>query len=194
MAVTLNKGGRLSLSKENPGLKKIQVGLGWDERATDGATYDLDASAFILNSSEKVRSDYDFIFYNNLKGADGAIEHMGDNLTGDSDGDDEVIKLDLDALNHHSDIEKIAMVVTIHDAEGKNQNFGQIENAYIRIVNDETNVEIVRFDLTEDYSIETAMVFGEIYKKNGEWRFSAVGQGFAGGLSAVCGRYGIDAG
>lgn len=194
MAVTLNKGGRMSLSKENPGLKKIQVGLGWDERQTDGATYDLDASAFILNPSEKVRTDYDFIFYNNLKGADGAIEHMGDNLTGDGEGDDEVIKIDLSSLDHQSDIEKIAMVVTIHDAEAKNQNFGQIENAFIRIVNDETNQEIVRFDLTEDYSIETAMIFGEIYKKNGEWRFAAVGQGFAGGLAAVCNRYGVNIG
>lgn len=194
MAVSLGKGGRMSLSKENPGLKKIQVGLGWDERQTDGATYDLDASAFILNPSEKVRSDYDFIFYNNLKGADGAIEHMGDNLTGDGEGDDEVIKIDLSSLDHQSDIEKIAMVVTIHDADAKNQNFGQIENAFIRIVNDETNQEIVRFDLTEDYSIETAMIFGEIYKKGGEWRFAAVGQGFAGGLAAVCKRYGVNIG
>ncbi|NOQ34559.1 MAG: chemical-damaging agent resistance protein C [Methylococcaceae bacterium] len=195
MGVSLNKGGRLSLSKENPGLKKIQVGLGWDERATDGATYDLDASAFILSSGEKVRGDEDFIFYNNLKGAKGAVEHMGDNLTGGGEGDDEVIKLDLAALAaNHPDIEKISMVVTIHDAEGKGQNFGQVENAFIRVVNDDTNVEIVRFDLTEDYSIETAMIFGEIYIKTGEWRFSAVGQGFAGGLAAACSRYGINAG
>lgn len=194
MGVSLNKGGRLSLSKENPGLKKIQVGLGWDERATDGATYDLDASAFILTSSEKVRGDEDFIFYNNLKGANGAVEHMGDNLTGGGEGDDEVIKIDLAALANHPDIEKISMVVTIHDADTKGQNFGQVENAFIRVVNDDTNVEIVRFDLTEDYSIETAMIFGEIYIKNGEWRFSAVGQGFAGGLAAACSRYGINAG
>ncbi|MCK5899114.1 MAG: TerD family protein [Methylococcales bacterium] len=193
MAVSLNKGGRLSLSKENPGLKKIQVGLGWDERQTDGLTYDLDASAFILTASGKVRNDADFIFYNNLKGADNAVEHMGDNLTGDGDGDDEIIKLDLLLLDNQTDIEKIAMVVTIHDASAKNQNFGQIENAFIRIVNDETQQEIVRFDLTEDYSVETAMIFGEIYKKGNEWRFSAVGQGFAGGLGAVCSRYGIDA-
>jgi len=140
-----------------------------------------------------VRSDSDFIFYNNLKGANNAVEHMGDNLTGSGEGDDEVIKLDLSILNQQPDIEKISIVVTIHDADSKNQNFGQIENAFIRIVNDETNQEIVRFDLTEDYSIETAMIFGEIYKKTGEWRFSAVGQGFAGGLAAVCSRYGIDA-
>jgi tellurium resistance protein TerD len=194
MAVSLNKGGRISLSKENPGLRKIQVGLGWDSRATDGASYDLDASAFILSPADKVRNDQDFIFYNNLLGADGAVEHMGDNLTGDGDGDDEVVKLDLAKLDHQSDIGKIAMVVTIHDAERKGQNFGQIENAFIRVVNDETGKEIVRFDLTEDYSIETAMIFGEIYKKDGEWRFSAVGQGFAGGLAAVCKRYGINVG
>ncbi len=192
MGVSLNKGGRISLSKEAPDLKKIQVGLGWDERATDGATYDLDASAFILKAGESVRSDQDFIFYNNLKGAAGAVEHMGDNLTGGGDGDDEVIKIDLAALANHPDIEKISMVVTIHDADGKNQNFGQVENAFIRVVNDETNQEIVRFDLTEDYSIETAMIFGEIYIKGGEWRFSAVGQGFAGGLGAACQRYGIN--
>ena len=192
MGVSLNKGGRISLSKEAPNLKKIQVGLGWDERATDGATYDLDASAFILKTGEQVRSDQDFIFYNNLKGASGAVEHMGDNLTGGGDGDDESIKIDLAALASHPDIEKISMVVTIHDADGKGQNFGQVENAFIRVVNDETNEEIVRFDLTEDYSIETAMIFGEIYIKNGEWRFSAVGQGFAGGLGAACQRYGIN--
>jgi tellurium resistance protein TerD len=193
MAVTLNKGGRLSLSKENPGLKKIQIGLGWDERQTDGLTYDLDASAFILTASGKVRSDSDFIFYNNLRGADNAVEHMGDNLTGNGDGDDEVIKVDFSLLDQQTDIEKIAIVVTIHDATAKNQNFGQIENAFIRIVNDETQQEIVRFDLTEDHSVETAMIFGEVYKKANEWRFSAVGQGFAGGLSSVCSRYGIDA-
>lgn len=193
MAVQLNKGGRLSLSKENPGLKKVQVGLGWDERQTDGETYDLDASAFILTASGKVRTEADFIFYNNLKSVDTAVEHMGDNLTGGGDGDDEVIKLDFSILDQHADIEKIAIVVTIHNAANKNQNFGQIDNAFIRVVNDETGQEIVRFDLSEDYSVETAMVFGEIYKKNNEWRFSAVGQGFAGGLSAVCSRYGIDA-
>jgi tellurium resistance protein TerD len=194
MAVSLNKGGRISLSKENPGLRKIQVGLGWDARETDGATYDLDASAFILNASDQVRTDQDFIFYNNLKGANGAVEHMGDNLTGSGDGDDEVVKMDLSKLDLQTDIGKIALVVTIHDAERKGQNFGQIENAFIRVVNDETGLEIVRFDLTEDYSIETAMIFGEIYKKDGEWRFSAVGQGFAGGLAAVCKRYGINVG
>lgn len=194
MAVSLNKGGRISLSKENPGLKKILVGLGWDARATDGADYDLDASAFILSPGDKVRTEEDFIFYNNLVGAKGAVEHQGDNRTGDGEGDDEVIKMDLAQLDTQADIGKISMVVTIHEADAKGQNFGQIENAYIRVVNEETGKEIVRFDLTEDYSIETAMIFGEIYKKDGEWRFSAVGQGFAGGLAAVCKRYGINVG
>lgn len=194
MSVSLSKGGRVSLSKENPGLKKILVGLGWDARATDGANYDLDASVFILTAGDRVRNDQDFIFYNNLKGANGAVEHMGDNRTGAGEGDDEVVKLNLEKLDAQPDIGKIAMVVTIHDAENKGQNFGQIENAFIRVVNEETGQEIVRFDLTEDYSIETAMIFGEIYKREGEWRFSAVGQGFAGGLAAACKRYGIDVG
>ncbi len=194
MAVSLNKGGRISLSKESPGLRKIQVGLGWDARATDGGDYDLDASAFILTPGDKVRSDADFIFYNQLVGANGAVEHQGDNRTGAGEGDDEVIKLDLSKLDSQADIGKIAMVVTIHDAERKGQNFGQIENAFIRVVNEENGQEVVRFDLTEDYSVETAMIFGEIYKKDGEWRFSAVGQGFAGGLAAVCHRYGINVG
>jgi len=194
MAVSLNKGGRISLSKESPGLRKIQVGLGWDARATDGGDYDLDASAFILTPGDKVRSDADFIFYNQLVGANGAVEHQGDNRTGAGEGDDEVIKLDLSKLDSQADIGKIAMVVTIHDADHKKQNFGQIENAFIRVVNEENGQEVVRFDLTEDYSVETAMIFGEIYKKDGEWRFSAVGQGFAGGLAAVCHRYGINVG
>jgi tellurium resistance protein TerD len=192
MAVSLNKGGRISLSKENPGLKKILVGLGWDARATDGGDYDLDASVFILNGAEKVRSDADFIFYNQLVGANGAVEHTGDNRTGDGEGDDEAVKIDLSKLDTQPEINKISLVVTIHDAEARKQNFGQIENAFIRVVNDETGVEIVRYDLTEDYSIETAMIFGEIYKKDGEWRFSAVGQGYAGGLEAACRRYGVN--
>jgi tellurium resistance protein TerD len=192
MPISLSKGGRTSLSKDNPGLCKILVGLGWDARATDGGDYDLDASAFILTSAGRVRTDQDFIFYNNLKGAGGAVEHLGDNRTGVGEGDDETIKIDLTKLDNQSDIDKIAMIVTIHDAKEKGQNFGQIENAFIRVLNEENGKEIVRFDLTEDYSIETAMIFGEIYKKDGEWRFSAVGQGFAGGLAAVCRRYGIN--
>ena len=193
MGVSLNKGGRVSLSKEAPGLAHIRIGLGWDERATDGADFDLDASAFLLNASGKVRSDSDFIFYNNLTGANGALEHQGDNLTGGGDGDDEVIKVDLKKMESGAaDVAKIAVVVTIHEAEARSQNFGQVDNAFIRIVNDDNNQEIVRFDLTEDYSVETAMIFGEVYFKDGEWRFSAVGQGYGGGLSAVCKNFGIN--
>ncbi len=193
MSVSLNKGGRLSLSKEAPGLSKIQIGLGWDARVTDGSQYDLDASVFLLNSSGKVRSDNDFIFYNNLKGVNGAVEHMGDNLTGEGEGDDEVIKLNLKQLESDApDVEKLSFVVTIHEAESRKQNFGQINNAFIRIVNQDDNKEIVRYDLSEDYSMETAMIFGEVYFKTGEWRFTAVGQGYAGGLAAVCKSYGID--
>ncbi|MBF0230406.1 MAG: TerD family protein [Desulfamplus sp.] len=193
MSVTLSKGGRLSLSKESPGLSKIQIGLGWDSRATDGAQYDLDASVFLLSSAGKVRSDNDFVFYNNLKAVNGAVEHMGDNLTGDGDGDDEVVKLNLKQLETEApDVEKLAFVVTIHDAEARKQNFGQINNAFIRIVNQDDNKEIVRYDLSEDYSMETAMIFGEVYFKTGEWRFTAVGQGYAGGLAAVCKNYGVD--
>ncbi|MEA1969351.1 MAG: TerD family protein [Thermodesulfobacteriota bacterium] len=192
MAVSLNKGGRVSLSKEAPGLTKIQIGLGWDERATDGAEFDLDASLFLLDSSGKVRSDSDFIFYNNLKAVNGAIEHMGDNLTGGGDGDDEVIKIDLKKLEQNApDLAKMSVLVTIHEAETRNQNFGQVQNAFIRVVNQDNNQEIVRFDLTEDYSMETAMIFGEVYFKNSEWRFSAVGQGYAGGLTAACKNFGI---
>lgn len=192
MAVSLNKGGRVSLSKEAPGLTKIQIGLGWDERATDGAEFDLDASLFLLDSSGKVRSDSDFIFYNNLKAVNGAIEHMGDNLTGGGDGDDEVIKIDLKKLEQNApDLAKMSVLVTIHEAETRNQNFGQVQNAFIRVVNQDNNQEIVRFDLTEDYSMETAMIFGEVYFKNSEWRFSAVGQGYAGGLAAACKNFGI---
>ncbi len=193
MSVSLSKGGRLSLSKEAPGLSKIQIGLGWDARVTDGAQYDLDASVFLLNSSGKVRSDSDFIFYNNLKGINGAVEHMGDNLTGAGEGDDEVVKIDLKKLESDApDVEKLAFVVTIHDAENRKQNFGQINNAFIRIVNQDDNKEIVRYDLSEDYSMETAMIFGEVYFKTGEWRFTAVGQGYAGGLAAVCKSYGVN--
>ncbi|MBF0378495.1 MAG: TerD family protein [Desulfamplus sp.] len=193
MSVTLSKGGRLSLSKESPGLSKIQIGLGWDARATDGAQYDLDASVFLLNSAGKVRSDNDFVFYNNLKAVNGAVEHMGDNLTGAGDGDDEVVKVNLKQLETEApDVEKLAFVVTIHEAESRKQNFGQINNAFIRIVNQDDNKEIVRYDLSEDYSMETAMIFGEVYFKTGEWRFTAVGQGYAGGLAAVCKNYGVD--
>lgn len=190
MAISLNKGGNVSLSKSEPGLKKILVGLGWDARSTDGADFDLDASAFMLGANHKVPNENAFIFYNNLKSFDGSVEHTGDNTTGDGDGDDESIKVNLDLIP--SGIQSIAITVTIHDAEGRMQNFGQVKNACIRIVNEETSKEIVRYDLSEDYSTETAMIFGEIYQHNGDWKFRAVGQGYSGGLAAMCNQYGID--
>ena len=192
MAISLNKGGNLSLSKTDPTLTRLLIGLGWDERATSGAEFDLDASVFLLNNMGKVRGDHDFIFYTHLKSDNGAVEHTGDNRSGAGDGDDEVIKVNLSQVP--ADIEKIAVTVTIHDAQARNQNFGQVSNAFIRVVNEETGAEVVRFDLAEDYSIETAMVFGEVYRHNGEWKFRAVGQGYAGGLAAMCQQYGVNIG
>ena len=192
MAISLNKGGNLSLSKTDPNLVRILIGLGWDERATDGAAFDLDASAFLLTASGKVRGDHDFIFYNQLKSQDNSVEHTGDNRSGQGDGDDETLLVDLSKVS--SELEKIAITVTIHDAQARGQNFGQIANAFIRVVNQDTNVEVVRFDLAEDYSTETAMVFGEVYRHNGEWKFKAVGQGYTGGLAAMCQQYGIQVG
>lgn len=190
MAISLAKGGNVSLSKTDPSLKKVIVGLGWNERATSGAAFDLDASAFLIGANGKVRGDADFIFYNNLKSQDGSVEHTGDNLTGAGDGDDETIKVDLSRIA--ADVEKIVITVTIHAANERNQNFGQVSDAFIRIVNADTNNEVVRYDLAEDYSVETAMVFGEIYRNNGEWKFRAIGQGYSGGLAAMCHQYGIN--
>lgn len=190
MAISLNKGGRLSLNKEAPDLKKVLVGLGWDARSTDGVDFDLDASAFLLSASGKARSEADFIFYNQLKSSCGSVQHTGDNLTGAGEGDDEVIMIDLARIP--ADVQKVAFTVTIHEAEQRRQNFGQVINAYIRIVNAETQVEIARYDLAEDASTETAMIFGELYRHSGEWRFSAVGQGYVGGLAAMCRQYGIN--
>ena len=190
MAISLQKGGRISLSKEAPTLKKVHVGLGWDERATDGAEFDLDASAFLLNDQGKVRSDSDFIFYNQLESTDGSVKHTGDNRTGAGEGDDEVLLLDLERIP--AEVKKIVFTVTIHDAENRSQNFGQVTNAFIRLLNAETNEEVVRYDLTEDSSVETALIFGEIYRHNDEWRFSAVGQGYAGGLASLCRQYGVN--
>jgi len=192
MAVSLGKGGNVSLSKEDPGLTKILIGMGWDTRSTDGTDFDLDASAFLLAASDKVRSDTDFIFYNNLKSADGSVEHTGDNRTGEGEGDDEAVKVDLSRVP--ADIQKVAIAVTIHDAEARKQNFGMVANAFIRVVNDVTQNEIVRYDLTEDASTETAMVFGEVYRHNGEWKFRAVGQGFQGGLGPLARNYGVNVG
>jgi tellurium resistance protein TerD len=190
MAISLNKGGNISLSKTDPNLRNIIVGLGWDARPTDGADFDLDASAFMVKDDGKVRSDSDFIFYNQMRSICGSVEHTGDNLTGAGDGDDEALIVLLDKVP--ADIQKVAFTVTIHDAEIRKQNFGQVSNAYVRIVNKDTNIEVARYDLSEDASIETAMIFGEIYRHSGEWKFRAVGQGYAGGLAALARQYGIN--
>lgn len=192
MPINLAKGQKINLTKGNPGLKKIMVGLGWDVNAFDsGADFDLDASAFLVGSNGKCISDKDFIFYGNLKHISGAVKHMGDNLTGEGEGDDEQIEVDLSLIP--TEIEKVAFTVTIYDAESRRQNFGQVSNSYCRIVDENTGEELVHFDLGEDFSIETAIVVGEIYKNNGEWKFNAIGSGFQGGLAALCSHYGIDA-
>ncbi len=192
MGISLSKGGNVSLSKSEPGLKKIQIGLGWDARATDGAAFDLDASIFMLKEDGKVRSDKDFIFYNNLKSVDGSVEHLGDNLTGAGEGDDEGVRVDLEKVP--ADVKTLSIGVTIHDAEQRNQNFGMVKNAFIRVVNQDNNNEIARFDLSEDYSTETAMLFGDVYRHGDEWKFRAVGQGYAGGLGAMATNYGVSVG
>jgi tellurium resistance protein TerD len=190
MAISLQKGGNVNLSKEAPSMKSMIVGLGWDARATDGAAFDLDASAFMLNASGKVANDGGFIFYNNKKSADGGLEHTGDNLTGAGDGDDETIKVDLGKIA--SDIDKVAFSVTIHDAEARKQNFGMVSKAYIRIVDAANNQEVARFDLSEDASVETAMIFGELYRSGADWKFKAIGQGFKGGLGPLAKNFGVN--
>ncbi|KQM63384.1 chemical-damaging agent resistance protein C [Sphingomonas sp. Leaf17] len=192
MSVSLAKGGNVSLSKEEPGLTHILIGLGWDTRTTDGTDFDLDASAFLLAAGDRVRGDSDFIFYNNLKSADGSVEHTGDNRTGEGDGDDEALKVELARVP--ADVQKIAVTVTIHDGEARRQSFGMVSNAFIRIVNDATGREIARYDLTEDASTETAMIFGEVYRHNGDWKFRAVGQGYKGGLAPMARNYGVNVG
>ena len=189
MALSLSKGGNLSLAKEAPGMTKVLVGLGWDARSTDGQDFDLDASAFLLKADGKVRADSDFIFYNQLKSVDGSVEHTGDNRTGEGDGDDEAIKVDLSKVP--ADIDRIAFTVTIHEADARRQNFGQVRNAFIRIVNQDNNSEVARYDLAEDASTETAMIFAELYRNGAEWKFRAVGQGFAGGLKPLAESYGL---
>lgn len=192
MAVSLQKGGNVSLTKEAPGLTGVVVGLGWDTRATDGAGFDLDASAFMLGENGKVLSDESFIFYNNKKSSCGNVEHLGDNKTGEGAGDDEQVKLNLASMGEN--VKKLVFAVTIHDAEARGQNFGQVSNAYIRLVNAADNTEIARYDLSEDASIETAMLFGEVYRHNADWKFKAVGQGFAGGLGPMAASMGVNLG
>ncbi|GFI23196.1 general stress protein 16U [Lachnospiraceae bacterium] len=191
MPVCLKKGQKVSLTKDNPGLKKVVVGLGWDVNAFDtGGDFDLDAAAFLLGDSGKVSNSGDFVFYGNLSHASGSVVHQGDNLTGVGDGDDEQIKIDLS--NVPDSVTKIAFTVTIYEAEARRQNFGQVSNAFIRIYNEESGEEMIRYDLGEDFSIETAAVFGELYRNGSEWKFNAIGSGFQGGLAALCGNFGVD--
>mgnify|MGYP005768697619 FL=1 len=191
MPVNLKKGQKVSLTKDNPGLKNVVVGIGWDVNRFDtGGSFDLDSSAFLITDAGKVSRQEDFIFYGNLKHPSGAVEHLGDNRTGEGEGDDEQIKVDLSKVPEN--ISKIAFAVTIYEAEERNQNFGQVNNAFIRIYNAETGEEMLRYDLGEDFSIETAAVFGELYRHNGEWKFNAIGSGFQGGLAALCSNYGIE--
>lgn len=192
MGVSLSKGGNVSLTKSDPGLRRIVIGLGWDTRVTAGADFDLDASLFMVGSGGRVRSDQDFIFYNNLRSADGSVEHTGDNLTGVGEGDDESIRVSLDTVP--ADVEKLAVTVTIHEADSRRQNFGQVDNAFIRVVNEDSGNEIVRYDLSEDASTETAMIFGEVYRHGGDWKFRAVGQGFTGGLGPLARSFGVSVG
>lgn len=191
MTINLSKGQKINLSKEEPGLRRVIVGLGWDtNKYAGGYDFDLDASAFLIGTNGKVNNDLDFIFYNNLEHSSGSVIHTGDNRTGEGDGDDEEIIIDFSKIP--TNIEKIGITVTIHDAVQRSQNFGQVSNAYVRIVNEENSREILRYDLTEEFSIETALVFCELYVYQGEWKFSAVGSGFQGGLAALCRNYGLD--
>ena len=189
--ISLSKGQKVDLTKGNPGLSKLMVGLGWDVNKYDGqAAFDLDAAAFLLGANGKVSSDSDFVFYNNTKHSSGSVQHMGDNRTGAGEGDDEVIRVDLAAVP--ASVEKIDFTVTIHEAEERRQNFGQVSNAFIRIVDDVKGEELIRYDLGEDFSIETAVVVGELYRQAGEWKFNAIGSGFKGGLRALCQNYGVN--
>lgn len=190
MGVSLTKGGNVSLTKEAPGLTDIVVGLGWDARTTTGTDFDLDASAIALKPDGKVYSDQHFVFFNNLKSPEGAVEHLGDNLTGAGEGDDEQIKVHLTQVPQ--DVDKIVFPVSIYDAEARQQSFGQVRNAFIRIVNESGGSEIARYDLSEDASTETAMVFGEVYRAGSDWKFRAVGQGYASGLRGIAQDFGVN--
>ena len=190
MPINLTKGANVSLSNSVPGLTNILIGLGWDTRATDGDDFDLDASAYMLSSAGKVRSDADFIFYNQPVSADGSVKYLGDNRTGEGDGDDEQITVDLSHVP--SDVDKLVIGVTINEAEARRQNFGMVSQAFVRVVNAADDSEIVRYDLSEDFSVETAIVFGEVYRHSGEWKFRAVGQGFQGGIGAMARSYGVN--
>ncbi|HCH50824.1 MAG TPA: chemical-damaging agent resistance protein C [Proteus sp.] len=190
MAVSLVKGGNVSLTKEAPAMTVAMVGLGWDARVTDGAEFDLDASVFMVGEDGKVLSDASFIFFNNKVSSCGSVEHQGDNRTGEGDGDDEQVKISLSKIP--AEVKKLVFAVTIYDAENRKQNFGMVSNSFMRVYNNDNNTEIARFDLSEDASTETAMIFGELYRHGAEWKFKAVGQGFAGGLGALAAQHGVN--
>jgi tellurium resistance protein TerD len=193
MGISLSKGQKIDLTKTNPGLSKVIVGLGWDTNKYDGGNdFDLDASVFLLNEAGKCGSDKDFVFYNQLEGGNGSVVHTGDNRTGEGEGDDEQIKVELSAVP--AEVQRISFVITIHDAENRGQNFGQVSNAFVRIVNEESNEELIRYDLGEDFSIETAIIVGELYRHSGEWKFSAVGSGYQGGLARIATDFGLQVG
>lgn len=189
MAISLTKGSNVNLSKDAPGLSKALLGLGWDARSTDGVAFDLDASALLLGADGKVRTDADFVFYGNKETTDGSVKHHGDNLTGEGDGDDEQVTVDLSTVP--ADVERIALVVSIYDADERGQTFGQVRNAYIRLSNGDTGTEEFRYDLTEDYSTETAIIFAEVYRNGSDWKFKAIGQGFNNGLAGVAREFGV---
>ena len=191
MAISLQKGGNVNLSKEAPGLTKVVIGLGWDPRSSDGTEFDLDGSAFLLKTDGNVRGDSDFIFYNNLKSTDGSVVHNGDNKTGQGDGDDETLNIDLSTVP--ADIDRVSFGVTIHEADERRQNFGMVGKAYIRCLNGANGSELARYDLSEDGSTETAMIFGELYRHGSDWKFRAIGQGFKGGLGPLARSFGVNA-
>ena len=190
MGVSLTKGGNVSLTKEAPGLTAVTVGLGWDVRSTTGTDFDLDASAILVDQAGKVTGDKDFVFFNNLVSSDGSVKHLGDNLTGAGDGDDEQVNVDLATVP--GAVDKIVFPVSIYDAESRSQSFGQVRNAFIRIVNQAGGAELARYDLSEDASTETAMVFGELYRSGADWKFRAVGQGYASGLKGIAQDFGVN--
>ena len=191
MAISLQKGGNVNLSKEAPGLTRVMIGLGWDPRATDGAAFDLDGSAFLQKTDGKVRADADFVFYNNLKSTDGSVTHQGDNTSGQGEGDDEKVLVDLTKVP--PEVDKISFCVTIHEADARKQTFGMVSKAYIRCLNADGDKELARYDLSEDGSTETAMIFGELYRAGAEWKFKAIGQGFKGGLGPLARSFGVNA-
>ncbi|UYO35928.1 TerD family protein [Bacillus zhangzhouensis] len=191
MAIQLSKGQRVDLTKTNPGLTRVMIGLGWDtNKYSGGADFDLDASAFLVDANNRCQQDTDFVFYNNLQHPSGSVTHTGDNRTGEGDGDDEQILVDFSKIP--ANIDRIGITVTIHDAETRNQNFGQVSNAFVRVVNEEGGEELIRFDLGEDFSIETAVVVCELYRHGSDWKFNAIGSGFSGGLAALCQNYGLE--